>query len=118
MSKDLSENIVDLNEAVKDYVQTKLELFKLTVLEKITKLALYLISFQIIILLIFLFITFLTSAFVVWYEQNYQNILMGLLFASGLLVVISILFFVFFKKLIVKNLLSNLSEILFNEDES
>jgi mannose/fructose/N-acetylgalactosamine-specific phosphotransferase system component IIC len=117
MSKDLSDNIVELNGAVKDYIQTKLELVKLTVLKKITKFAFYLISFQIIILLIFLFITYLTTAFAVWYAQNYQNMLTGLLLASGILVVIGILFFVFFKKLITKNLLSNLSEILFEEDE-
>jgi len=118
MGKDLSDNLVDLNETVKDYVQTKLELVKITVLEKITKLTLYLISFQIIILLIFLFVTFLTSAFVVWYEQNYQNILVSLLIVSGVLVLLGILFFTVFRKFIVKNLLSNLSEILFEKDES
>lgn len=117
MSKDLSENLVELNETAKEYVQTKLELVKLTVLEKITKLSLYLISFQIIILLVFLFVTFLTTSFVVWYEQNYQNIFISLLIVSGLLVFIGILFFTVFKKLIIKNLLSNLSEILFEEDE-
>jgi len=118
MGKDLSDNLVELNETVKDYVQTKLELVKISILEKITKLTLYLISFQVIILLIFLFVTFLTTAFVVWYEQNYQNILVSLLIVSGGLILIGILFFTVFRKFIVKNLLSNLSEILFEEDES
>jgi len=118
MSKNLSENIVELNETVKEYIQTKLELVKLTILEKITKLVFYLISFQIIVLFIFLFVTFSTTAFVVWYEQNYENMITGLLIAAGFLFLLGVLFFIFFKKLIVKNLLSNLSEILFNEDES
>lgn len=117
MSKDLSDNMLELNEAVKNYFQTKLDLAKLTVLEKITRFSLYLISFQITILFFFLILAFLTTAFVIWYHQTYQDLLTGLLIASGFLIVTSLLFFVFRKKLITKNLLHNFSDILFDEDE-
>lgn len=117
MSKDLSDNIVELNEAVKNYVQTKLDLVKLSLLERITKFILYVITIQIAILFIFLIITFLATAFVFWYEQTFQSIFIGLLIALGFILILGLLFFIFQKKLITKNLIKNFSEILFSEDE-
>jgi hypothetical protein len=117
MSKDLSDNMLELNEAVKGYIQTRLDLIKVTILEKIAKFSLYLITFLIIVLFIFLILACVTTAFIIWYDQTYNNMLVGLLIALGFLISICILFIVFGKKLIIKNVLQNVSEILLEEDE-
>ena len=118
MSKDLSDNMLELNEAVKGYIQTRLDLVKVTVLEKLVKFSLYLITFLIVVLFIFLIIACITTSFVIWYEQTYHNMLIGLLIALGFLISTCLFFIVFGKKLIIKNVLQNISEILFEEDET
>lgn len=117
MSKDLSDNMLELNEAVKNYIQTRLDLVKISILEKIAKFSLYLISFLIVILFIFLILACISTAFVIWYNQTYNNMLLGLLIALGFLIFTCLLFIRFGKKIIMKNLLQNISEILFDEDE-
>lgn len=117
MSKDLSDNLLELNEAVKGYIQTKLDLAKITVLEKTTRLSLYLISSLIVVLFLFLILACITTVFVVWYHDTYQNLLIGLLIAIGALVMLALSFITFGKRFITKNVLSNISEILFEEDE-
>ena len=116
MSKDLSNNMLELNEAVKAYIQTRLDLVKVSILEKLVKFSLYLITFLIVVLFIFLILACVTTFFVIWYEQTYHNILVGLLIALGFLISTCLLFIVFRKKLIVKNVLQNISEILFEKE--
>lgn len=118
MSKDLSDNMLELNEAVKGYIQTRLDLVKVTILEKLARFSMYLITFLIVVLFIFLILACVTTSFIIWYEQNYHNMLNGLLIALGFLIGTCLLFIVFGKKLIIKNVLQNISEILFNEEET
>lgn len=118
MSKDLSDNMLELNEAVKGYIQTRLDLVKVTILEKLAKFSLYLITFLIVILFVFLILACVTTSFIIWYEQTYHNMLVGLLIALGFLIGTGLLFIVFGKKLIIKNILQNISEILFDEDDT
>lgn len=117
MSKDLSDNMLELNEAVKNYVQTRLDLVKITILEKIAKFSLYLISSLIVILFMFLILACIGTAFIIWYQQTYGNIFVGLVIALGFLILTCLLFIRFGKKIIMKNVLQNVSEILFDEDE-
>lgn len=118
MSKDLSDNMLELNAAVKNYLQTRLDLIKITMLEKIAKFSLYIISFLVIILFIFLILACISTAFVIWYDQTYDNMLIGLLIALGFLVFTCFLFILFGKKIIMKNVLQNVSEILFEENQN
>ena len=118
MSKDLSKNIIELNDAVKNYLNTKVDLVKLNFLEKVTRITSYLISFQILILFVFLIITFLAAAFAIWYGQEYDNLVDGLLIASGFLILLALVFIPLRKKLVTSNLLKNLSEIMFEADET
>jgi len=117
MSKDLSKSIAELNDSVKDYLQTKIDLFKLSVIEKISHFASYFIGFIVLILFVFLVVAFLFAAFAVWYGQTYDNKVVGILIASGMLVVLGLLFFLFAKKTITSNFVKTLSEIVFEEND-
>lgn len=118
MGKDLSDDLMELNDSVKNYLNTKVDLVKLTFLEKITRFTSFLISFQILILCVFVIVTFLAVAFAIWYGQEYDNLVDGMLIASGFLLFLALVFIPFRKKLITSNLLRNFSKILFEEDES
>ncbi|SFE91763.1 hypothetical protein [Sunxiuqinia elliptica] len=117
MSKNLSDNINELGDVTKKYVQTRIDLVKLTVLSKATQVTSYLISNLILALGGALILFFVLAAFVVWYGQTYGDYLTGLLLAIGVLVVLFVLFALFRNQLISSMVLRKYSSMLFEEEE-
>lgn len=117
MSKNLSDNINELSDVTKKYVQTRIDLVKLTVLSKATQVTSYLISNLILALGGALILFFVLAAFVVWYGQTYGDYLTGLLLAIGVLVVLFVLFALFRNQLISSMVLRKYSSMLFEEEE-
>ena len=117
MSKDLSKNITELNDSVKEYLSTKVDLVKLSILEKTTRFVSYVISFQILSMLIILIIAFVAVIFAVWYGQAYNNLINGLFIVSGFLVLLVLIFVLMRNKIITSNLLKNFADIMLEEDK-
>lgn len=118
MNKDLKSNLGELNASFKEYAQTKIDLLKLSLLEKTTKFTSYLFVFQIIVKFAILIVGFGAATFAVWYGETYDNYVIGLLIATGLLIVLALIFILFRKQIITNSILRNFSEILMeNEGE-
>jgi mannose/fructose/N-acetylgalactosamine-specific phosphotransferase system component IIC len=117
MSKEFTKNLGALNGSVKNYVQTKIDLVKLTFLEKSTRFISSYFSMQIVILFAMLIIGFVAAAFAVWYGETYHNYFEGLLLAGGLLVLVGILFLILRKRIVTRFVLRNFSDIMY-EDET
>ncbi|HKJ42620.1 MAG TPA: hypothetical protein VKA27_11040 [Sunxiuqinia sp.] len=117
MSKNLSDNFNELSEITKKYIQARIDLVKLSFLEKATHVTAYLIDSLVLILLIALIILFALAAFVAWYGQTYHDYLTGLLIAIGILVVITVLFLLFKKRIVTSAVLRGYSSMLFDEEE-
>jgi len=117
MGNKLTNNIAELNDSVKEYVQVKFDLFKLLLLKRTSEFVSYLFSYMIIILFSVMIIMFLGAAFSIWYGQKFNNYAEGILISAGVLVIIAGLFLLLRKKIITNTLLNNFSEILFEEDE-
>jgi uncharacterized membrane protein YqjE len=117
MSKELTKNIGELNGSVKSYVQAKIDLVKLTLLEKATRFTAYLFNFVIIVLFAVLIIGFAAAAFAVWYGQTYNNYFEGVLIAGGCLIVVALIFILFRKRIVTNPIISNFSDILFEDQE-
>ncbi|QIA09321.1 hypothetical protein [Draconibacterium halophilum] len=117
MSDNLTESMAGLNEAVKQYVQTRIDLVKLLFLKKTSKYMSILFGMLIIILLSTLILAFAGVMFTFWYGQTYDNYLEGASIVLGSLIFILIVFILFRKKLLTTFFLSNFSEILFEDDE-
>ncbi len=116
MSNKLTNNIAELNDSVKQYVQVKFDLFKLLLLKKTSTFISYLLSYLVIILFSIIIIMFLGAAFAIWYGQKFNNYLEGVLIATGMLVFLAILFIIFRKRILTNALLNNFSEVLFDDD--
>ncbi|QGY42299.1 hypothetical protein GM418_01085 [Maribellus comscasis] len=116
MSNKLTNNIAELNDSVKQYVQVKFDLFKLLLLKKTSTFVSYLLSYLVIILFSVIIIMFLGAAFAIWYGQKFNNYVEGVLIATGFLVLIAVLFIIFRKKILTNALLSNFSEVLFDDE--
>ena len=117
MSNELTKNISGLSSSAKSYVQTKVDLMKLSLLEKTSRFATYLFSVMIVVLFATLIIAFLAAAFAVWYGQTYNNYINGVLIAAGGLLVIGAVFILLRKVLITSSVIRNFSEIMFEEEE-
>lgn len=117
MSNELSKNISELSGSAKNYVQTKVDLLKLSMLEKTSRFATYLFSVMVVVLFATLVLAFAAAAFAVWYGQTYNNYVDGVLIAAGCLLALGILFILLRKVLITSSVIRNFSEIMFEEEE-
>lgn len=117
MSKGLSDSINELSEVTKKYIQTRIELVKLTVLSKTSQITAYLIGNLILTLLGALILFFLLVAFIVWYGQLYNDYLTGLLLAIIFLVLLFILFVLLKNRILTPLILRHYSTMLFEDEE-
>jgi len=117
MSNDLTKNISKLNDSAKNYFQAKVDLIKISLLEKSTKITAMLINILIFILLIFWMLGFAVAAFAAWYGNTYNDYPKGILIAAGIMLILVLLFIVFRKSIITTSVLRYYSRIIF-EDEN
>jgi hypothetical protein len=117
MSKNLTKNIGELSDSAKSYVQVKIDLAKLTLLEKVTRVTSYLFSVIVVMLFIFLVFGFGAAAFAVWYGQAFNNYFEGALIAGSGIIVLALLFILLRHKIITNPLVRNFSDILFDDEE-
>ena len=117
MSKNLSDNFSDLSKTTKKYIEARIDLVKLTFLEKATNITVSLIDRLVLTMLSALIVLFALAAFVVWYGQTYHDYLAGLLITVGILVVLTVLFLLFKKRMITSSVLRDYSSMLFEEEE-
>ncbi|WP_299582809.1 phage holin family protein [uncultured Sunxiuqinia sp.] len=117
MSKNLSDNVNELSEVTKKYVQTRIELLKLSVLSKVTQVTSYFISTLVLITGVAMVVFFCFAAFVAWYGQVYHDYLTGLLLVIGVLVVLVVLFALLKKQLVTSLVLRKYSSLLFDDEE-
>lgn len=117
MSDTLTNNFSKLNDAVKDYVKARIDLVKLQVLKKASQSLSFLFSLLVFILLATLFLMFSGAAFVLWYGNTYNDYLTGVLIASGIIVLLAVLFMAFRKRILTSVFLNIFSEILYEDEK-
>ncbi len=117
MKTNLSDNFNDLNKTVQEYLKVRLDLIKLTLLEKMTKISVFIISTMIFILFGTIFFLFAATTFVVWYGNQYQDYLTGLFIVIGVIVLLGLLFYIFRSNLVTSSIIKKFSSILFENNE-
>ena len=113
----LKENLTELNTIIKSYIEAKFDLWKVLLLEKVTKIGTYFIT-VISILITFLFtLLFLTFAFSFWFGNTYGNITAGFLISAGFFLILALVIYRLRKPLFSNNIIKNIGSIIFSEDE-
>ena len=113
----LTQNLSELNTIVKSYVEAKFDLWKVLLLEKVTKIGTYFFT-VITVLITFLFtLLFLTFAFSFWYGNTHGNITVGFLISAGFFLLLALLLYAFRKPLFSNNIIKNIGSIIFSDDE-
>lgn len=118
MSRNLKKDISNLNDSAKDYFQIKVDLIKVSLLEKSTRLTSLLINIWILVSLIIWLLGFVVAAFAVWYGNTYSNYTEGLLIAGGLILFAALLFVILRKKIVTTSVLQHFSKIIFDDENN
>ncbi|MDZ7743923.1 MAG: phage holin family protein [Bacteroidota bacterium] len=115
--KKLSENLAELKNLAKSYVDSYIILLKLRFLEKLSRIGTFLVSAVILIMILGFALFFATFAFSYWYGKNMGNFAEGLLISTAFYLLLAIIVYVFRKKLIGNPVIKTISSILFKEDD-
>ena len=117
MSKDVTDSIGQLNSSVRNYVKVKLDLIKLSILEKAAKTISVIYVLLVVMFFFLLIIATGVAAFAVWYGETYNDYVGGLLIAGGGLIVVTFLLVVIGKKLLSNGIIRALSALMLKDEE-
>lgn len=116
MKLDLISNFNIIQTHLKEYLNLRLQLVKLSVLEKVTKISVFITSLMVIILAVSIFFVFASAAFVVWYGSRTQDYLTGLLIVMGIVVFLMVIFFLLRRTIVESFFIKTFSSILLEND--
>lgn len=117
MNMNLSNSITVIHNLVTEYLNVKLQLVKLSILEKMAKIAIFLTSLVVVILGITIFFIFAAATFVVWYGVQYQDYLTGLIIVMGSIIVLIVTFILLRRKIFETFFLKTFSSILLDKED-
>ena len=115
--KSLTENVSELNHVIKRYIEARINLWKIGFLERISKSGTYLFTTLMVMLTFSFVLLFATFAFSYWFGKKYGNIAEGFLISAGIYIVFGIIIYVFRKPIFSNNIIRNISEIIFSDDD-
>lgn len=116
-NRSLVENISELNDIIKSFIEARLDLWKLIFLQKVTRLGTYLLSTIIIAIIILMVVVFLTFAFTQWYSITYGTLSEAYLIAAGIYVVLAVLVYFLRKNLFSNMMVRNIASIIFSDED-
>ena len=115
--KSLTDSLSELNDVVKQYVNARIHLVQVILLDKFTKAITFIIITVIIIMTASFVLLLLALAFSYWYSQSYGSLIEGFLISAGIYVVIMLIVFWLRKPLISNAIIKDFSKMLFNDQE-
>jgi hypothetical protein len=115
--KKVSESIAELTDQVKNYVQLRIDIFKLALTEKLAILTTTLLI-SIIFFIVFLFFTlFLSLAFIFWFKEYAGDAWAGSLIVAGFYIIVGFVVFLLRDRLFLNRVVTQISKILLEEEE-
>jgi hypothetical protein len=115
--KSFTGNVAELITIARSYLNSRVELWKLSLLEKVSLAGAYFLSAVIVVLIGAFFLLFISLAFAFWYGQTTGNIATGFLITAGFYVVLGIIFLIGRDYLITRPLIRAISSIIFKGDD-
>ncbi|MDT8393221.1 MAG: hypothetical protein RQ761_05230 [Bacteroidales bacterium] len=114
---DLSKNLSSVTDVMKDYLQAKLDIFKLDLLQRSTRAGVFLFTFITVLFSVFAVAIFLMFSFSFWYGARTGNLSQGFLISAAVFLLVLIVVFLFRKAIIGRSIIKNISKILFSDDD-
>jgi len=118
MKENITDSFQKLKDTATDYAKLQLKLFKLCIIQKINEISVLIISSFIFIFIGFIFLLFISAAFVVWYGTTFGNYLTALLIIIGFIVLLFLIFYFKGRKWLSSGIMKNLSSIISEDEEN
>ncbi len=113
----LSENVAEITAAMKKYINARIDLLKLTILQKITKAGTFMLTFVSVLVSVFAILIFLLFAFSFWYGERTGSLSTGFLISSGIFAVLLIILLLLRKVIFSNTIVRIFAHILFSDDD-
>ncbi|MCF8303665.1 MAG: phage holin family protein [Bacteroidales bacterium] len=116
--KSLPDSFAELAESVKVYLTLRLNLFKLSFIEKASRIISLSWTFTVVAVFFSLFLGFLSIAGALWLGDLLNNTPLGFLIIAGFYLLLFVIFLAFRKQLIMRPIIKIMAEIMFSDDEN
>ncbi|NVO19170.1 MAG: phage holin family protein [Bacteroidetes bacterium] len=113
----LEENVTEAVDATRKYVEAYIKLFKLELLERLSRVVSLVITNTLILMVAALFVLFLSLSAAIFIGHLMHSMELGFLIMSALFLMLIAVIWVFRGKLLLNPVIKSLNSILFSEDE-
>lgn len=117
INNELVRHLNELLSVVQKFAKAKIDLLKLSLIDKSSGFTSFIFSLLFAVLVAAMTVGFCAAAFAVWYGQQFGSYVGGLLIAAGSLLVLSFVFFLIGRRLLVSIVIKNFADILFDDDD-
>jgi len=114
-SNRISDNFSSMTENVRDYVNLKIDYFRILLTEKFAKLASYFLMTVVFFILAMFLILFISFAFVFWYGEEVGPTFVGALIITAFYIIIGLLIYGLRYKLFINPMVKRLAKIIMEE---
>jgi len=114
----IADNVSEVIDSARKYIDANIDLLKLTLLERLSKVVSLIISTTLVLLVASLFVLFFSFAAAIFFGHLLHSLESGFLIVSGIYLLLILLFWRLRKKLVINPVIRSLNEILFPENES
>ena len=115
--KSFRNNVAEILLIAKAYINARIELWRLTLLEKSSLAGAFFLGTVVMVLIIAFCLLFLSLAFAYWYGQRTGDLATGFLITAGFYVVVGIVFLLTRRYAITGPVIKNLASIIYKDDE-
>ncbi len=115
--KSFQKNVAEILLVAKAYVNARIELWKLSLLEKSSLAGAFFLSTVVIVLITAFCMLFLSLAFAYWYGQRTGDLAAGFFITAGFYVVVGLIFLLTRRHTITGPVIKNLASIIYKDEE-
>lgn len=115
--KSFFENISEIKENIRDYLETKLSIYLLTGFQKAVKASTVILANSIIFFLFSLSLFFVSAAAAIYIGDLMESTVLGLLVVGGAYLFLGIVVYFFKKQIFSRIIISFLSDVFFKDDD-
>ena len=113
----ITDNISELIDVSRKYIEANLKLYKLSLLERLSKVVSLIISTTLVILGGALFILFLSLSIAVYIGNLLESQALGYLIMALIFLLLVIILWIKRQTLVINHVIRNLNDIVFTDDE-
>jgi len=115
--RSLQENFTELSETIKRYIDTKINYWKIVMVEKVYKIWANMFLFTLLVVSSLFLFLLLAFAFAFWYGQTQGDLATGFLLSAGAFLIVVFIVFLLRKPLFSNHFIRKISSVIFDDED-